>query len=156
VKNSYYIVIVIFLLVNTPSISQTSDLVDILAEKVVSAESRAFGTVNIMIKEGYHIQSNKVDDEYIIPTKLDVIDNEFIQLIEIVYPEGKDFNLVGSDMILNVFDGEFEIKIKLRIDSQDVLGEYQLDAILHYQACDDKSCFAPKSIEFVIPVEIIK
>ena len=148
--------IVIFLLVNTPSISQTSDLVDILAEKVVSAESRAFGTVNIMIKEGYHIQSNKVDDEYIIPTKLDVIDNEFIQLIEIVYPEGKDFNLVGSDMILNVFDGEFEIKIKLRIDSQDVLGEYQLDAILHYQACDDKSCFAPKSIEFVIPVEIIK
>lgn len=142
---------------NVSSFSQTSDLVVISADKVfIRADSMAMGTANILIKEGYHIQSNEVDDEYIIPTRLDVTDNEMIQMIEQVYPDGKDFRLEGSEIILNVFDGEIEIRFKLITDSKIIQGEHQLGARLHYQACDAKSCFAPRTIDFLIPIEIIK
>ena len=113
------------------------------------------GSVRIMIKEGFHIQSNEVDDEYIIPTKLEVMETDLIQLIDLEYPEGKAFKLEGSNIILDVFDGVIEIKFKIETAPQISTGEHQLDARLHYQACDDKSCFAPRDIEFSIPIEII-
>jgi hypothetical protein len=73
------------------------------------------GTVHVMIEEGYHIQSNVIVDEYIIPTKLDIKGNEFIQLIEVEYPKAKEFELKGSEIKLMVFDGDINIKYKLNL-----------------------------------------
>jgi len=77
-------------------------------------------------------------------------------LIDLVYPDGKDFKLTGSEIILNVFDREIEIKFKIKTNSQINRGEQQVEAILYFQACDDKSCFAPREIKFSIPIEVIK
>ena len=156
INGRYSILIVLFLFLNTPSFSQISDLIYISADKVeVKADALTEGTVHVMIEEGYHIQSNVIVDDYIIPTKLDIKGNEFIQLIEVEYPKDKEFELKGSEIKLMVFDGDIDIKYKLKANSGDSQGEHNLEAILHYQACDDKSCFAPRSIEFLIPAEVI-
>jgi len=153
---SYLIATLLFFNLNGPSVTQTSDLVSISVDKVViEANSMALGTIHVKIEKGYHIQSNEVDNEYIIPTEMIVKGNDFIRLAELFYPRSKAFNLEGSDIILNVYDGEIEIKFQLKTDPHIIKGELQLDANIRYQACDAKSCFAPRTIEFMIPVEVI-
>ena len=155
-KYRIFIALLLYLLLNGSVFSQTSDLVSISVEKVfLKSGSSSFGKINVKIREGYHIQSNKVDDEYIIPTELEIKGVKYISLVEQKYPESNQFNLEGSDIVLNVFDGEIEIEFKLQIDTQIMIRSYQLEANLRYQACDSKSCFAPRSIDFEIPIEII-
>ncbi len=124
-------------------------------EVVVSAGKSSVIKMGIEIKKGYHIQANKVKDDLLIPTTVEINEDKNMITGRQEFPPSKKFNLEGSDGFLDVYDGVFEIRIPFKTIKKIPKGKYILDAKLHYQACNSRTCLFPKSIGFSIPVKVI-
>jgi hypothetical protein len=110
--------------------------------------------VYIFVKKGFHIQANKVTDEFIIPTTLEIDSSGVLYVGKQRYPAPKKFRLEGTTQDLPVYDGSFTILIQCRVGEKVQKGKYILPAKLHYQACDHKTCFFPKTVTFKIEVQV--
>jgi DsbC/DsbD-like thiol-disulfide interchange protein len=91
----------------------------------------------------------------LIPTTIKIDDDKNITTGRQEFPPAKKFKLEGTDDFLDVYDGVFEIRIPFKTIGKIPKGKYILNAKLHYQACDNKICLFPKSIEFSIPIKVI-
>jgi hypothetical protein len=123
-------------------------------ESTVYVGLDAMISIWVVVQKGYHVQANRVNDESLIPTTLEVNGPKGITIIKQEFPTGKEFKLEGTDTLLSVYDGKFLIKLFLSPDAEIQRGNYVLDAKLRYQACDSKSCLFPRVIDFSIPVEV--
>jgi hypothetical protein len=110
-------------------------------------------TVVVEIKDGYHIQANKTDNEFIIPTTLE-IDSDKIDIQKQVFPSTKKFKLEGTDEYLEVYDGRFEIRLFINSKKETQRGIHELSGKLKYQPCDSMRCLFPRTIKFSIDVEV--
>lgn len=132
---------------------------DVLAitvpEVVVSAGKSSVIKMEVEIKKGYHIQANKVNDDLLIPTTLELTEDKNITIGLKQFPAAKKFKLEGTDNFLDVYDGVFEIIIPFKTTDKIPNGKHILNAKLHYQACDNKTCLFPKSIGVSICIKIV-
>ena len=126
-----------------------------IPEIIVSSGKNGVIQIDVTVKKGYHIQANKVKDEFIIPTTLEITASDIITTDKQLFPAGKKFRLEGTKDHLLVYDGDFKIKVPFRTKENLEKGKYKLDAKFHYQACDNKTCFSPKDIEFFILVSVV-
>jgi hypothetical protein len=132
-----------------------SDIVTIHVGKsiIYTGESNRID-IEVIVRKGYHIQANVVDDESLIPTTLEIRSNEYITIRKQEFPRSKKFKLEGTDSYLNVYDGKFLVKLFIDPLKAGPESKYILEARLRYQACDSKSCLFPRTIDFSIPLEI--
>jgi hypothetical protein len=110
--------------------------------------------VTIEVKNGYHIQANKVKDKFLIPSTL-LIDGgrEFI-IAKKVFPAPARFTLKGDGRHLEVYDGTFEIKALVKKRKQIAKGIYPLKGKMSYQACDSVRCLFPRTYEFLVNIQV--
>ena len=106
------------------------------------------------VAEGWHINSNKPYDEYLIPTSLTIAENPNFRLIKIVYPKPHDYKFSFSESPLSVWEGTIYKGALIEVDSSTVPGTYSLVVELEYQACNEMSCQAPTSIIDTINIEV--
>ncbi len=91
---------------------QKTDIVKItVPEIIVDAGKSSTIHIGVEVKNGYHIQANKVNDEYLIPTTLKINADKNIMPGEQTFPQSKKFRLEGSGDYLNIYDGNFDISI---------------------------------------------
>jgi len=97
------------------------------------------GVVLAHIKEGWHINSAKPLDEFVIPTVLELAS---AQLISAQYPDHqlKAFGFSGGKPIA-VYDGTIKIPFVAKVAA----GATKLDLTLNYQSCNDSVCLPPNS-----------
>lgn len=114
----------------------------------------ATAKIKAMLKPGFHCNTNTPSDEYLIPLKLTFAAAGGIESTAVVYPKGKDEKYEFSAKPLNVYSGEFEIAATLKAAPDAPKGPTKFVGKLRYQACNDKMCFAPKTLEVVIPLQI--
>lgn len=124
-------------------------------EVTVQAGKIAKINVHVSVGKGFHIQANKVNDEFVIPTTLEINTQESIITAENTFPEGKKFKLEGTSDYLLVYDGTFKITVPFKTDKKIQKGRYNLEGKLHYQACDAKTCFFPKTLAFLVIIKVI-
>ena len=124
-------------------------------EVIVHAGKTATINMYVSIKKGYHIQANKVIDGFIVPTTIEIENHEIITTGEYVFPICKKFKLEGTSDYLLVYDGSFKITIPFKTDERVQKGKYDLEAKLHYQACDAKTCFFPKTVAFSVSIKVV-
>ena len=115
--------------------------------------------LRVMVHDNFHFQSNKPDDEFLIPTTLTLAPLEGFTVREIVYPEPVMFEAPYSEDPMPVFEHEFVIGVAIDVGPDVVPGEYPVTSTLYYQACDDKVCLMPTSkhvasVLRVVPVSI--
>jgi len=135
--------------------AQPQNLVTVVVPESTLQEGKESKLViQVEVKEGYHIQANTVDDESLIPTSLEVVAKENRMTLRKQFPESKAFRLEGTDTFLEVFDGKFEVHLFMTPHGRWKPGKYQLVGRMQYQACDSRTCFFPRVLEFTIPVEI--
>src|SRR5262249_30252369 len=69
------------------------------------------GVINlyVTIKDGYHIQSHVVDDEFLVPTTIELQDSGVVSVLAMKFPPGKKFKLEGSSDYLSVYDENLTI-----------------------------------------------
>ena len=112
--------------------------------------------IELEIAEGYHLQANPVRQDFLIPTTLKIRSTGKILSGDPAYPPGKPFRLEGGsdeDEWL-VYDGTVQLKVPLSATEEAKPAQYMLQAEVHFQACDEVRCFSPRSVSFVIPVEV--
>jgi hypothetical protein len=110
--------------------------------------------VKINTQSGYHINANPATFEYLKATELDLPDTPEIVVDYIYYPNPQVKKFPFSEQPLRVYEGETQLRVMLNADKNAPKGARTLPAKLNVQACDDKVCYPPGSIDVSIPVTI--
>jgi thiol:disulfide interchange protein DsbD len=112
----------------------------------VRAGSATEISLRVQVPEGLHAQSNKPRDPSLIPTTLQLELPSTVSVVETVFPPSTDFVVQGFDQPLAVFEGAFQIKVRLDVSADHPSGELSVPGRFRYQACDNKSCYPPRTI----------
>lgn len=111
--------------------------------------------LQITLEDNFHVQSNKPLDEFLVPTVLTVKPPQGATVREIVYPKPVTFTVAGFDEPLAVFDHSFVIGVALQVANDLQPGVFPVTAELQYQACNDKTCLAPTTLELKTEIKIV-
>ncbi len=107
----------------------------------------------VSIVPGYHVNSNKPTESYLIPLSIKWTPGP-IEAGETVFPKPGMEKYEFSKTPLSVFTGNFALQTTLKATASVPVGPATLSGKLRYQACNDKACFPPKTIEVNIPVQV--
>jgi thiol:disulfide interchange protein DsbD len=119
------------------------------------AGSTAEIKLTAQLRTGYHANSNTPSDEYLIPMRL-TWSNSPLEVAEVVYPKAQMEKYSFSDKPLSVYTGDFEVLTKFKVPASAAAGQAVLTGKLRYQACTDRMCLPPKTVEVTLPVDIFK
>jgi hypothetical protein len=106
------------------------------------------------IMKGFHVNANKVLEDYLIPTTLTAQLPAGWKVLATQYPEGKELKFEFSDKPLNVYEGTFVTRLKLTAPADAPLGAVKLPLTLRYQACNDVACLPPVKLALEADVMI--
>ena len=106
------------------------------------------------VAAGFHVQANPASDEFLIPAALTLDAGCGVKIGAAKYPAPTPYRLEGTDKDLATFAGTFEVRVPLTAIRSAPPGRCVLKGRLHYQACDEKTCLFPSTLELEIPVTI--
>jgi thiol:disulfide interchange protein DsbD len=104
--------------------------------------------VEIFIRKPYHVNSNKPEQDFLIPTSLTFQAPEGVAFGKVEYPQAKMKKFAFSDTPLSVYDGNIFVFTTISISPGITAQDIELKARLDYQACDDQTCQAPAELMF--------
>jgi DsbC/DsbD-like thiol-disulfide interchange protein len=108
-------------------------------------------SLKISVLPGFHVNSDKPKDEYLIPLKLTWTGGP-LETISISYPKPEDIKVGGQDLV--VFTGSFDIQTTFKVPENAPTGTVTVMGKLRYQPCNNEMCFRPASAEVKLPVSI--
>jgi hypothetical protein len=148
-----------FFMLSTQVFAQTNqpNVLTYTPPKTVTA--KAGGTVDaallLKLDPAYHVNSNTPSDPYLIPLRLTWSPGPF-ETVEVLFPPPRTEKFGFSQTPLSVFTGEFSIITRFKVASAANLGPGAVTGKLRYQACNDRTCLTPKTIDVTLPIEIEK
>ena len=107
--------------------------------------------VTVMIRGGYHINSDQPADEYLIPTRL-TWSTAGVEVKGIEYPEAEQVTYDFSPKALSVYSGRIVIRTTFKAPQEMPSSPKELTGKLRYQACNSKACLPPKTVDVAVPV----
>lgn|ERR1700691_2041812 len=112
--------------------------------------------VPLSLQEGYHVNSNKPSDEYLIPLQL-TWSKGVLEPAGVVYPKPRfEKYQFSPDKPLSVFSGSFELVAKFTVPANAPAGPAAMSGKLRYQACNNTMCLTPKNMDVALQVDIVK
>lgn len=111
--------------------------------------------LTIIVKSGWHINSNKPNDEFLIPSEITIKGNG-LKLNKVTYPKAQELSLAFSEALVSVYEGTESAKLTISAKPDAVPGKQKILVSLDYQACNDNSCMPPNVVTTELDVEIIK
>jgi thioredoxin:protein disulfide reductase len=110
--------------------------------------------VRLQITNGYHVNANPPSQSYLKATEIELKPQEGILVEFITYPDPLIRSFSFSETPLKVYEGETNLKVRLKADKSASPGKHNLSAKLRVQACDDKVCYAPGALDVTVPVNV--
>lgn len=116
---------------------------------VVAAGKRSVVEVHLVVAPGYHVNSHAPKSELLIPTIVTLDGGDAGVKVEPVdYPKGASYSFAGDPgEVLDVYTGA----VVLRVPVTAAAGEHVLKGLLHYQACDQRACYPPRTLPIEVP-----
>lgn len=108
-------------------------------------------SLEVAILPGFHVNSDKPKDEFLIPLKLTWNPGP-LQAKSITYPQPEQIKVGADD--LAVFTGNFKIQTQFEASPKALSGSAVITGKLRYQACNNQMCFRPASIDVSLPVVV--
>lgn len=130
---------------------QTRLTVEPTGQVVIKRGASAPAILKVAILPGYHVNSDKPKDEFLIPFRLTWTPGP-VRPGLVNYPAAEQVQ-VGPDT-LNVFTGNFAVTTQFSAAPGAATGSVVMTGKLHYQACNDRMCFRPITVDVRIPVLI--
>ncbi len=131
---------------------------DVVKATAAPAEVAAGGSfdagVKLQIAQGYHINANQPTFSYLKPTELSVEVGEGLTADKPVYPRPVMRSFSFEKKPLAVYEGETEIKLPLKAAASAQKGTRTLAARLSVQACDDRACYKPGTLNIPIALTV--
>jgi cytochrome c biogenesis DsbD-like protein len=107
------------------------------------------------IARGFHINSHKPSDQYLIATTLAVQLPPGFQLQETIYPNGRLEKFSFSpNKPLDVYTGTVTFRLRLAASADAALGPETIPVTLRYQACNDTTCLQPVKVPVEVKLEV--
>ncbi|MFN2498731.1 MAG: protein-disulfide reductase DsbD domain-containing protein [Pyrinomonadaceae bacterium] len=133
----------------------SESVVKVSAQPVAIARGESGdAVVRLTIQSGYHTNANPPTFPYLIATQLDITAGDGISVAFVSYPNALTKEFAFADKPLAVYEGETELRAKLKADSSASKGEHSIAAQLRVQACDHQVCYPPGQIGLRIPVTV--
>src|SRR5580658_7049233 len=135
--------------------AQTSPNLTVAPVPTVKVRKGAVAAVTLraVLPPGFHANSNTPTDEYLIPLTLKWTGGP-LQVDGITYPKGSLEKYPFSAKPLSVVTGEFSVSTKFKVPADAANGAASQNGTLKYQACNDRMCFAPKTVPVSVTLEI--
>jgi len=126
----------------------------------VSAEPVARGkefqvAIVVEIAKGFHMNSHKPTDAYLIATTLTPQLPAGFQLLDTIYPAGQLEKFSFSpNKPLDVYTGKVTLRLRIAAAADAALGATTIPMTLRYQACNDTTCLQPVKIPIEVKFEV--
>ncbi|MEP6902247.1 MAG: protein-disulfide reductase DsbD domain-containing protein [Actinomycetota bacterium] len=111
------------------------------------------GTIVISIPGGLHVNSNRPNSQYAIPTTVKV-STTGVKISGITFPRGKNRKFQFSEDTLNVYEGTVSFSFKLTVPANFKDNVIKVRAVVRYQACSNEVCYPPKTKEITFTAKI--
>jgi hypothetical protein len=134
----------------TPVLAQISTVLIVTPPEKIAGKRNEVVTADftLQLRNGYHVNSNTPSDEFLIPLRFTWTDGA-AQAGEVTFPKPQLEKYQFSEKPLSVFTGDFKAQTKFKILSTGTVA-----GKLRYQACNEKACLPPRTIDIKVPVEI--
>jgi len=134
---------------DSPVLSATAPAVTLLQRGGTASAKLA-----VHLRGGYHVNSHSPNDEYLIPLRLRWEEGGPVKALQLTYPKPELRDYGFSDKPVSVFTGNFVIVTRLQAAADAPAGSGTLAGTLRYQACTEKLCLPPRTLEVRLPYEI--
>jgi hypothetical protein len=105
------------------------------------------------LQPGFHVNSNMPADEFLIPLRLTWA-KEPLDIDEIIFPKPQLEKYDFSPNPVSVFSGTFEIVTRFKAPAAAKPGMAILTGKLRYQACNNKECLAPRTLDVRVTADL--
>lgn len=109
--------------------------------------------LKVSLRPGFHVNSNTPSEDYLIPFKLTWTPGP-LESPAVAYPKAQMEKYEFSDKPISVFTGDFDLNTSFKVPAGAPVGPTVITGKLRYQACNDKSCFPPKTAEVKMTVQV--
>jgi hypothetical protein len=116
------------------------------ADKIARGRS-VQGTVVMEIPSGYHTNSNRPREKFLIATQLQIQAPQGIRVGPVGYPRASLRSLKFSQNKVSVFEGRTVMRFSVAVPRSFTASSAELKGRLRYQACNDDTCFQPQTRE---------
>ena len=138
-----------------PSLTAQTSLLTVDPPAAVQAKRGATvqAKLKVVLQPGYHANSNTPSEDYLIPLKL-TWEKGPLDSPVVAYPKGQMEKYEFSDKPISVYTGNFELVTTFKVAPNATVGPTIMAGKLRYQACSNKACFPPKTVEVKLPVQV--
>jgi DsbC/DsbD-like thiol-disulfide interchange protein len=139
-----------------PLFAQSSGYLTVGEPRQVAGKRNAAVQVKIpvSVRPGFHVNSNSPTEEYLIPLKLTWTAAGALESGSVTYPKPSMEKYEFAENPLSVFTGDFDLVANFKVAANAPAGPGAAVGKLHYQACNDRACFPPKTIDVTVPYQI--
>ncbi len=110
--------------------------------------------VTMEIPAGYHVNSNRPLEKFLIPTQLQIQASNGVRVGPVSYPRAVVRRFKFSKTPVSVFEGRPAMRFSVIVPASFGGDSTELKAKVEYQSCNDEVCFPPQTREFSIWVKI--
>lgn len=110
--------------------------------------------IALAMAEGLHVNSHTPAQDFLIPLELTVSPESVLQIDAIDFPPPLLKAFEFSDEKMSVYEGKVLITVRATVANSAPSGRQTVTAVLSYQGCSEKSCFAPASDTLRTTLEI--
>jgi len=110
--------------------------------------------IPVSVQAGFHVNSNTPSDEYLIPLKVTWKSTGALEGGQIAYPKPSLEKYEFAEKPLSVFTGDFSVVANFKVAANAPAGPGVAVGQLRYQACNDRACFPPRTIEISLPYQV--
>ncbi|HTP31493.1 MAG TPA: protein-disulfide reductase DsbD domain-containing protein [Candidatus Acidoferrales bacterium] len=145
------------LLITTAALAQNNGYLTIgEPAKIAGKRGAAVQTkIPVSIREGFHVNSNTPSEEYLIPLKLTWTSTGALEGGSVTYPKPLMEKFDFSDgKPISVFMGNFDLVASFKVAANAPAGPGIAAGKLRYQACSNKACYPPKTIDLSISYQV--
>jgi thiol:disulfide interchange protein len=115
--------------------------------QTIAANKKADLEIRFQVVQGFHINSHTPKSKFLVPTTLGVQPATGVKPGPPEFPAGQLYSFAFDPTgKVDVYAGRFTVKLPVVATA----GEHTIDATLKYQACDNASCYPPKTLSVKI------
>jgi DsbC/DsbD-like thiol-disulfide interchange protein len=110
--------------------------------------------IDLSIKDTWHINANKPNDQSLTPTILKIDPSSIYSTDKITYPPPQMMKLQFSENELALYEQEAVISVILSVEKNFKKKSFILTGELQYQPCNDQTCLFPVNKPFKVEVKL--
>lgn len=119
-----------------------------VSPSLVAVGGKSTLTVTLTVPAPYHVNASRPSFDYLVPTSLDVRLPSEISAGAARFPAAQSRAVGGIDTAMAVYGGVVAIRVPLAFSTNTAPGSRTITGTLHYQACDEASCYPPVALTF--------